>query len=342
MSTMLAAVVEALDQPLALREVPVPRAGAGQLLVKICASGICHTDIHMIGSGWPGKSPRLPLIPGHEGCGYVAAVGEGVRDFKEGDRVGVFWLNDACGTCEYCVTGHENVCARQQGTGYSVNGTYAEYCVLNAAYAVRLPAGEFHELAPVLCAGVTSYKALKELHAPPGGVVVVIGVGGTGHLAIQYAKALGYQVIAIDVEDHKLELAAKLGATTVMNAQKISPVNRILNQTGGGAHGVLVTAVATKAFDQGVRMLRRGGTCLLIGVPPEPLALSVSDVILRELTVRGSVAGTRQDLREALDFVAGGRVKPVVETVPLEQVNAAMNAVRERRVKGRLVLRMVA
>jgi propanol-preferring alcohol dehydrogenase len=337
---MRAAVAEAPDQPLVVRELPIPRPGPGELLLKVSASGICHTDIHLIGSDWQGKKPRFPLVPGHEGCGVVADLGEGVRDFKAGDRVGVFWLNSACGSCECCVTGHENVCAEQQGTGYSVNGTYADYCVVRAAFAVRLPEGEFHTLAPVLCAGVTSYKALKELHARPGAVIVVSGVGGTGHLAIQYAKALGYEVIAIDVEDHKLELATRLGASFVLNAEKTFPVNRVLNRTAGGAHGVLVTAVATKAFEQGVRMLRRRGTCVVIGVPPDAMELSVSDMILRELTVRGSVAGTREDVREALSFVADGRVRPIVETVPLEQVNAAMDAVRGRRVNGRVVLTM--
>jgi propanol-preferring alcohol dehydrogenase len=335
---MRAAVAEKIGEPLVLRELPVPEPGAGEILVRIVTSGVCHTDIHVIDGDWPMKM-RFPMIPGHEGCGYVAALGSGVTSVREGDRVGVFWLNSACGSCEYCVTGRETLCMRQQNTGYSSNGTYADYCVLSAPYAVPLPEGDFAKLTPIMCAGVTTYKALKEIGAKPGNWIVISGLGGTGHLAVQYAKAMGLHVAGIDIDDDKLEQARNLGADITINADREFPVNRI-NKLTGGAHGALITAAVPKAFEQGVRMLRRGGTCILIGVPPGAFPLSIFDTVVKGLTVRGSITGTRQDLREALQLAGEGKVSAVVESEPLTEVNSAIEAIRKGRVKGRIVLRM--
>lgn len=338
--TMRAAVIEALGQPLQLRELPVPEPGPGEVLVRIAASGVCHTDISIMDGEWLMKRPRFPLVPGHEATGYVAGVGTGVTSHKEGDRVGVFWLNSACGICDHCTTDHESLCLRQVGSGYDRNGTYAEYCVVSAEFAVPLPDGPLESLAPVMCAGVTSYRGLKEMRLRPGSWVVVYGVGGTGHLGIQYARAMGYKVIAIDIEADKVAEATALGAELAINCDKEFPVNKILRHTGGGVHGVLATAPAAKALEQSVRMLQRGGTCILIGIPKEPLPLNVFDMVIKGLDVRGSLIGSRGDVREALQLVSDGKVTPRVESRPLDAVNDAIDAMRRRQIQGRVVLRM--
>jgi propanol-preferring alcohol dehydrogenase len=337
--TMRAAIAEQFGRPLMLRELPVPEPDAGQVLVRIVATGVCHTDIHAINGDWPVK-PRLPLIPGHEAVGHVAALGSGVASHKEGDRVGISWLNATCGVCEYCLTGRETLCPQQQNTGYSLHGTYADYCLVSAPYALQLPDGDPQQLAPILCAGVTTYKGLKETGAKAGASIVISGVGGIGHLAVQYAKAMGLHVSAIDIDDEKLMQAKVLGADTTINAEREFPANRIIRSTGG-AHGALITAVAPKAFEQGIRMLRRGGTCVFVGIPPGTFPLSIFDIVVKGLTVRGSIVGTRQDLREALQFASEGKVSAVVEHHPFNDVNAVIEAVQQRQVKGRAVLNML-
>jgi propanol-preferring alcohol dehydrogenase len=339
--TMRAAVVDALGQPLQIRELPIPEPGPGEVLIRIAASGVCHTDLSVMDGEWLMKRPRFPLVPGHEATGYVAGVGSGVTSHKEGDRVGAFWLSSACGSCEDCSSDHESLCLRQEGLGYDRNGTYAEYCVVSAGFAVPLPPGPLEKLAPVMCAGVTSYRGLKEMRLRPGSWVVVFGVGGTGHLGIQYARAMGHRVIAIDIEADKVADATALGAELAIHCEREFPVNKIVRHTGGGAHGVLATAPAAKALEQSVRMLRRGGTCILIGIPKEPLPLNVFDMVIKGLNVRGSLIGSRNDLREALQLVSEAKVTPIVEHRPLDEVNEAVGAMRRRQVKGRVVLRMV-
>lgn len=338
--TMRAAVLDALGKPLELRELPIPEPGPGEVLVRVAASGVCHTDLSVMDGEWTMKRPRLPLIPGHEATGYIAGLGSGVTTHKEGDRVGVYWLSSACGVCDDCATDRESLCLRQQGLGYDRNGTYAEYCVVSADFAVPLPDGPLEKLAPIMCAGVTSYRGLKEMGLRPGSWVVVYGVGGTGHLGVQYAKAMGHKVIAIDIEAEKVAEAAALGADLVIHSEREFPVNKIVHHTGG-VHGVLATAPSAKALEQSVRMLRRGGTCILIGIPKEPLPLNVFDMVIKGLNVRGSLIGTRGDLREALDFVSEGKVTPLVESRSLDEVNDAISALRNRQIKGRAVLRMM-
>lgn len=340
MKTMRAAVAEGLGQPLSLRELPVPEPGPGQLLVRLAASGVCHTDLSILDGEWQMKRPRFPLVPGHEAAGYVAARGDGVTSFKEGDRVGVFWLNSACGTCADCTDGREPFCLRQLNSGYTVDGTFAEYCLVSADYAVPLPDGPIELLAPIMCAGVTVYKALKELALPPGSWLVISGIGGAGHLAVQYARLLGLNVAAIDVDAEKLALAEKYGAAMAINAEREFPVNKIIRESGGGVPAVMITTGAIKAFEQGIRMLRRCGVCMLVGVAREPFPVTVFDVVIKGVQVRGSLIGTRQDVREALDLVADGQVTPHVETRPLAEVNDAVAAVRHGQAKGRIVLTM--
>jgi alcohol dehydrogenase, propanol-preferring len=336
---MQAAVVHSFGGPLAIDDVPVPMPGPGQVLVKVMASGVCHTDLHAAEGDWPAK-PSLPFIPGHEGAGYVAALGSGVTGVKEGDRVGVPWLHSACGTCDYCLAGWETLCRKQQNTGYSVDGCYAEYVLAPAAYVGRLPDKlDFVAAAPILCAGVTTYKGLKETEARPGQWVVISGIGGLGHVAVQYARAMGLHVAAVDVSEDKLSLARELGATLTINATTEDPV-KVVQKSIGGAHGIVVTAVSPAAFDQGIGMLRRGGTCVLIGLPPGDFRTPIFDVVLKRLTIRGSIVGTRKDLLEALQFAAEGKVVTTIETQPLTAINEVFGRLKRGAVQGRVVLQI--
>lgn len=338
-TTMKAAVVHAFGQPLSIREVAVPQPGPGQLLVKIAASGVCHTDLHAAEGDWPVK-PNPPFIPGHEGVGHVVAVGAGVKHVKEGDRVGVPWLYSTCGHCEHCLGGWETLCETQQNTGYSVNGGFAEYALADANYVGRLPDNVgFVEIAPVLCAGVTVYKGLKMTETKPGQWVVISGIGGLGHMAVQYAKAMGMNVAAVDIDDGKLELARRLGAEVTVNARELDPA-RYLKEQIGGAHGALVTAVSPKAFEQAMGMTRRGGTIALNGLPPGDFPLSIFDMVLNGTTVRGSIVGTRQDLQEALDFAGEGKVRATVSTDRLENINKVFEQMRQGKIEGRVVIDM--
>lgn len=339
--TMKAAVVHAFGGPLKIEEVPVPTPGLGEVLVKIEACGVCHTDLHAVEGDWPVK-PRLPFIPGHEGVGHVVAIGAGVTHLKEGDRVGIPWLYSACGHCEHCLGGWETLCESQQNTGYSVNGGFAEYAVAAADYVGHLPAKVgFVEIAPVLCAGVTVYKGLKVTDTRPGQWVVISGIGGLGHMAVQYAKAMGLNVVAVDIDDAKLDLARRLGASMTINAKTVDPVAFIKKEIGG-AHGALVTAVSPTAFSQAMNMVRRGGTVSLNGLPPGHFDLSIFDMVLNGVTVRGSIVGTRLDLQESLDFADAGKVAATVTTDRLEHINDVFERMHKGQIEGRVVLDFAA
>jgi len=335
--TMQAAVVEKFGEPLVVREVPVPSPGPGQVLVEIFASGVCHTDLHAADGDWPVK-PTLPFTPGHEGAGTVVELGPGVTHLKLGDRVGLAWLHSACGHCNFCLSGWETLCLEQKNSGYSVNGSFAQYALAQADYLGRLPENlSFVDAAPILCAGVTTYKGLKETETRPGEWVVISGVGGLGHVAIQYARAMGLRVAAVDLGPEKMALARKLGAEIAVDAKTQDPAAEIQKQIGG-AQGVLVTAVSTIAFKQAMGMLRRGGTCVLNGLPPGEFPISIFDVVLNRYTIRGSIVGTRLDLEEALRFAADGKVKATIETQPLESINDVFARLKSGRVNGRIVL----
>jgi alcohol dehydrogenase, propanol-preferring len=341
MKTMKAAVVHAFGQPLQIEEVPVPEVLPGEVLVKLVASGVCHTDLHAADGDWPVK-PSLPFIPGHEGVGFVAALGAGVKGIKEGDRVGVPWLHTACGHCEHCITGWETLCDAQQMTGYTVNGGYAEYVLADPAYVGHLPNHiGFAEISPVLCAGVTVYKGLKVLDCKPGDWVAISGIGGLGHFAVQYAKAMGFHVIAVDVDDAKLAMATQLGAEMVVNASRQDPVQEI-QRALRGAHGVLVTAVSRTAFSQALGMLHKRGTMSLVGLPPGDFPLPIFDMVLNAKTVRGSIVGTRKDLQEALAFAGEGKVHTVYTEDRLENINSIFTRLKAGDVQGRVVMRIAA
>ena len=288
----------------------------------------------------PTASPTFRFFtPGHEVVGVVAGLGPDVTDFSLGDAVGVAWLHDACMRCEYCETGWETVCEQQHNTGYSCDGGFAEYVIAAAPFAARVPAGvNFAEIAPILCAGVTTYKGLKETEARPGEWVAISGIGGLGHVGIQYAKAMGLHVAALDIVPDKLALARAAGAEIAVDARSPDAVADILKATGGGAHGVLVTAVSPPAFSQALRVVRRKGTVSLVGLPPGEFPTPIFDVVLKRITVRGSIVGTRRDLDEAIAFAAEGKVRSEIKTAPLGDINAIFADLKAGMIDGRMVL----
>jgi propanol-preferring alcohol dehydrogenase len=339
---MKAAVLHELKTPLSIEQVPVPVPGHGDLLIKVTACGVCHSDLHAVDGDWtPG--PVLPLIPGHEVAGTVAGVGSGVSGFSVGDAVGVPWMYSACGSCEFCLSGMETICKSAEATGYTKPGGYAEYMVAPAAFVGRLPDGtDPYAMAPILCAGVTTYRGLKRTNARPGQWVAVVGIGGLGHIAVQYARAMGLRVAAVDVADDKLALARSLGAEVLVNGADTDAAAALQDRIGG-AHAAVVTAVASKAFEQAILMLRPGGTVTYIGLPggkSDEIRTSISAITNWELSVRGSNVGTRQDLNEAVAFAAGGLVKASIRTAPLEDINAILDDMRKGRIVGRVVLRL--
>jgi len=335
---MQAAQVEHFGKPLVLKELDIPTPGPGQILVKTEACGVCHTDLHASNGDWPLK-PALPFTPGHEGIGIVVALGAGVTAVNEGDRVGVPWLYSACGHCEYCLAAREPVCAEAQFGGYTKNGGFAEYIVAAPNYVAHIPA---HlgacEAAPLICAGITSYKGIKETQARPGEWVVISGIGGLGHLGVQYAKAMGLHVCAVDIDDGKLEHAKRLGADAMVNAKNGDPVAAVKKATGGGAHGVLITAPSLPAFKQGVGMTRKWGTCVLVGIPPGEFPTPLFDVVANCITIRGSFVGNRGDMAEALAFAADGKVKADIELQPLSGINKVFERLAKGDVPSRVVL----
>jgi propanol-preferring alcohol dehydrogenase len=335
---MHAAIVEQFGKPLVFREVEIPEPGRGQILIKTEACGVCHTDLHAANGDWPVK-PTPPFIPGHEGIGRVVAVGADVTIVRAGDRVGVPWLYSACGHCEYCLTAWETVCAKAEFGGYTKNGGFAEYILADPNYVARIPDGlSAQQAAPLICAGITTYKGLKMTEARPGEWVVISGAGGLGHLAIQYAKAMGLHVCAVDIDDGKLALARKLGADLTVNAMHDGAVEAVTKGTDGGAHGVLITAPSLGAFKQGVGMTRKRGTCVLVGLPPGDFPLPLFDVVANCITIRGSFVGNREDMAEALAFAAEGKVKADVELQPLTGINEVFDRLQDGKVAGRVVI----
>jgi propanol-preferring alcohol dehydrogenase len=338
---MKVAVVEQFKKPLVFQEWDIPAPGPGQILVKTEACGVCYTDVHAARGDWPVK-PTLPFIPGHEAIGRVVVVGAGVTAVKMGDRVGVPWLYSACGHCEYCLSAWETVCAQAQFGGYTRNGGFAEYLLADPNYVAHVPPGlGAAEAAPLICAGITSYKGIKETAAKPGEWIAISGVGGLGHLAIQYAKAMGLRVCAIDVNDGKLAHAQRLGADLLVNAEAGDPVAAVKKGTGGGAQGVLITAPSMGAFKQGVGMTRKRGTCVLVGLPPGEFPTPLFDVVANCITIRGSFVGTRQDMAETLAFAAEGKVKADIELQPLSSINLILERLERGEVASRVVLDFV-
>ncbi len=335
---MHAAVVEAFGQPLVMKELAIPSPGPGQILVKTEACGVCHTDLHAVDGDWPLK-PTLPFIPGHEAIGIVVALGAGVTAVKKGERVGVPWLHSACGHCEFCLAAREPVCADAEFGGYTQNGGFAQYIIADPNYVAHIPANLTpQEAAPLICAGITTYKGIKETQAKPGEWIVISGIGGLGHLGVQYAKAMGLYVCAVDIDDGKLAHAQQLGADAIVNAKADDAVEAVKKITGGGAHGVLITAPSLVAFKQAVGMTRKWGTCVLVGLPPGEFPTPLFDVVANCITIRGSFVGNRIDMAEALAFAAKGQVKADIELQPLSAINDVFERLKKGEVPSRVVI----
>ena len=336
---MKAVVVEEFKQRLKIKEVAEPRLrGPFDAIIRLHASGVCHTDLHAADGDWP-VQPTLPFIPGHEGVGIVEEVGSFVTNVKPGDRVGIPWLHTACGECGYCLSGWETLCESQQNTGYSVNGGFAELAVADARYVGRIPDGlEFEAVAPHFCAGVTTYKAVKVSGSAPDKTVLISGLGGLGHMALQYARVTGARTIAVDVTEEKLELARKLGADECINARAMDVAEAA--QKMGGADIVIGTAVSARAFAASFGALRRGGTMVIVGLPPEQLPVPVFDLVLKGVSVVGSIVGTRKDLQEALELAARGLVTCNYTTARLEDINDVFGEMRAGKIDGRVVLKL--
>jgi alcohol dehydrogenase, propanol-preferring len=324
---MKAAVVHAFDRPLEIEDVPVPEPGADQVLVRIEASGLCHTDIHAARGEWPVK-PTLPFIPGHEGVGVVERLGTGnSHGLEEGMRVALPWLGYACGDCRYCNSGWETLCPSQQNTGYSINGGFAEYSVGNARHVVRVPDGiEPADAAPLTCAGVTTFKAVKLSGGDSSSLVAVFGVGGLGHLAIQYARVTGASVVAVDINEERLATARELGAEHAVHAGQEDVAAAI--QALGGADVAISTAVTPVAFEQAIGSLARGGTLVCVGLPADnEMRVPIFETVLQGLTIRGSIVGTRHDLEEVFDLHRRGKTRVERAERELEDVNEIVEQV---------------
>ncbi|GIH81485.1 zinc-dependent alcohol dehydrogenase [Planobispora longispora] len=336
---MRAAVVTAFGKPLEIREIPVPEPEAHQVLVRIEASGLCHTDIHAAHGDWPVK-PALPLTPGHEGVGVIEKVGSAVTGRAVGERVAIPWLGYACGTCEYCVSGRETLCESQLNTGYAVNGGHAEYAVAHADYVVPVPDGVSPaEAAPLTCAGVTTYKAVKVSGLRPTERAAVFGIGGLGHLAQQYAQIFGAETVAVDITADKLRLAEQLGAAHTVNAATGDPVAEI--KALGGADVAIVLAASPRVLEQAHACLRRGGRLVLVSLPKDnAMSLPVFETVLGGISVIGSIVGTRADLAEVFRLHAAGRTKVIYETRKLDEINSSFAEVLDSTVPARLVFEM--
>ena len=333
---MKAAVVQAFGEPLVLEDRPDPEPGPGQVRIRVETSGLCHTDIHAARGDWPVK-PSPPFVPGHEGVGVVEKLGDGVTHLGVGQRVAVPWLGKTCGRCEHCLSGWETLCEQQVNTGYGGDGGYAEKMLAWADFAQPVPDGvSAVDAAPLTCAGVTTYKALKVAGVRPAQLVAVSGIGGLGHLAVQYAKIAGARVAAIDVTDAKLELAAELGADLVIDARK-DDVGAVLKQAGG-AHAAIALAVNEDAFAAVNSGLRRGGRLVMVALPAHgTIQVPIFDTVLNGTSVIGSIVGTRQDLAEVFQLHAAGRTRVISEIRSLDTVNESIDDVLRGQVKARIV-----
>ena len=309
----------------------------GEALVDIEYCGVCHTDLH-VAHGDFGKVPGRVL--GHEGIGIVKEIAPDVKSLTVGDRVSVAWFFEGCGACEYCTTGRETLCRTVKNAGYSVDGGMAEQCIVTADYAVKVPEGlDPAQASSITCAGVTTYKAIKEAHLQPGQWTVIFGAGGLGNLAVQYAKKVfNAHVVAVDINNDKLALAKEVGADIVINGHEVEDVAALIQEKTGGAHSAVVTAVSKVAFNQAVDSVRAGGRVVAVGLPSEMMDLSIVKTVLDGIQVIGSLVGTRKDLEEAFQFGAEGLVVPVVQKRPISDAVDVFDEMEAGTIQGRMVL----
>jgi propanol-preferring alcohol dehydrogenase len=308
----------------------------GEALLQMECCGVCHTDLHVKNGDFGDKTC---VILGHEGIGIVKKIGPGVTALKVGDRASVAWFFKGCGHCEYCTTGNETLCRQVVNAGYTADGGMAEECIVSADYAVKVPDGlESAAASSVTCAGVTTYKAVKVSGIQPGKWIAIYGLGGLGNLALQYAKnVFNAKVIAIDVNDLQLEFAAEMGADLTINMLK-DDAAKIIQEKVGGAHAAVVTATAKSAFNSAVDAMRAGGRIVAVGLPPESMSLNIPRLVLDGIQVVGSLVGTREDLAEAFQFAAEGKVVPKVTKRPLGDINAIFREMEQGKIKGRMVI----
>ena len=336
---MKAAILREFKTALSIEEVDRPEPGAEEVLIELEACGVCHSDLHVADGDWTQFAGivKKPLILGHEIAGRVVKKGAEVRELRVGDRVGVAWLHWSCGDCEYCREGNENLCTRQKITGVTVDGGYAEYVKAPASHALRIPDNITSvEAAPLFCAGVTVYRALKKAGISPGQRLAIFGIGGLGHLAIQIGVALGAEILAIDVSDEKLALAESLGAKTTLNASSSNVVKTLRGM--GGAHVVLVTSAAKAAYEMAFSCVRPTGTLLVVGLPAEAICFPPILMAAGEVRIQASAVGTRQDLKDILAMAAKGQVRCSTAAYPLEQANEVLDRLRKGQVSGRIAL----
>lgn len=308
----------------------------GEALLKMICCGVCHTDLHVKNADFGDVSG---IVLGHEGIGEVVEVADDVTSLKIGDRSSVAWFFEGCGHCEYCTTGRETLCREVKNSGYSVDGGMAEYCIVTADYSVKVPEGlDSAPASSITCAGVTCYKAIKEANLIPGEWILISGLGGLGNLAVQYAKdVFKLNVIGVDINEDQLAFAKESGADILINPLK-EDVGAVVHEKVGGAHAAVVTAVAKSAFNQSVDALRAGGIVVAVGLPPESMDLSIPRLVLDGIEVKGSLVGTRQDLKEAFQAGAEGKVVPAYHMRPMEDIDDIFNEMEAGKILGRMVL----
>ncbi|MGH7407237.1 MAG: alcohol dehydrogenase catalytic domain-containing protein [Candidatus Methylomirabilales bacterium] len=326
---MKAAVVPAVNSRWSVQEVATPEPGPTQVRIRIRASGICYTDVHQTRGELPGDFPR---ILGHEPVGEIVAVGPGVRTRKVGDRVGVPWIQASCGRCEWCLRGRPMFCAAQVGTGGHMAGGHAEYMLAYADATMLLPAGlAWEQAAPIFCAGYTVWSGLRWAEPQPGERVAVVGVGGLGHLAVQYAKAAGFTTLALSRSPDKDTFLRQMGADEVVRDGKGLAA-------AGGADVILGTSNSMDAMADSIQGLRPDGRFVLMGFEAKPLLVSPADLIMKRIRVIGSQQNGPEYLHEALELAAAGKVRVMVETYPLDEITQAYERVEEGKVRFRAVV----
>ncbi len=338
---MKAAVLHEFKTPLSLEEVAVPEIGADEVLIEVEVCGVCHSDLHVADGDWTQLAGivKKPLILGHEIVGRVTERGAAVQTIQVGDRVGVPWVQWTCGQCEFCREGNENLCVRQRITGVMVDGGYAEYAKAPASHVIRIPeALSSEQAAPLLCAGVTVHRALKQARIRAGQRLAVFGIGGLGHIAVQIGRAAGAEVTAIDVSEEKLALAKALGATRTLNAATSNVVKEM--RGSGGVHVAIVTSGSKSAYDMAFYCVRPTGTLLVVGLPANDISFPPILMAAGEILIKASAVGTREDLREALAMGAAGTVHCQVTARPLAEAQEVLEQLSRGEVSGRVVLRL--
>jgi alcohol dehydrogenase, propanol-preferring len=335
---MRAAVLHEFNRPLAFEDIPVPVPQDEDVLVEVEASGVCHSDLHLADGDWPrfAQIMKHPIVLGHEVVGLVVDRGKSVREVAIGERVGVSWSFWSCGECDRCRAGRENICSARLITGVHVDGGFAQFVKARASHITRVPEGLVPaDTAPLFCAGVTVYRAIKLADVRRGERMGVFGVGGLGHLAVQIGRNRGAEVIALDVAEEKLKLARELGAAKTLIA---SPDASAELRAAGGLHTALVTSAAKAAYDLALQCLAPGGALVVVGLPAEPLTFDAGKLASGENRIVSSAVGTRQDMRETLDLAAAGQLRCHVESRPLEAINEVFNQMRRGQITGRIVL----